>query len=491
MPPDGLGKVGAAHPSGVRRLDAVVVGAGPNGLAAAITLAREGFAVHVVEASDRVGGGCRTAELTLPGFRHDVCSTVHALAAVSPFMNSLDLRALGVEWVHPDAPLAHAFPDRPAVIVEQDLSSTAAGLGPDGHRYTRVLGPLVHARQAFAESVLGPLLRVPRHPVFLAGFGSLAALPASILARLFTAPATRALIAGTAAHSTAALSQPFTGAAALMMLGTAHQVGWPVARGGSQVLADGLAARLGELGGTIETGRMVRRTADLPDARAYLFDVSPWQLARICSGDLPGDYLRSLRRYRRGPGIFKLDYALSGPIPWRDPACLRAGTVHVGGPFAEVAASEAAVAEGRLPERPFLIVVQPSLFDSTRAPEGRHVAWVYGHVPNGFNLDITERIEARLEEHAPGFRDLVLARHVTSSADIERYNPNCAGGDIAGGRNSVMQIIFRPVPRLSPYTTPNPRIFLCSSSTPPGGGVHGMCGYHAAKAVLRRLSPAR
>ncbi|HYA01236.1 MAG TPA: NAD(P)/FAD-dependent oxidoreductase [Candidatus Binatia bacterium] len=466
--------------------DAVVVGAGPNGLAAAITLAQRGWGVHVVEAAERVGGGCRTAELTLPGFRHDICSTVDAFGTLSPFLTGLDLGALGVEWVHPPAPLAHAFSDRPATIVERDISATAAGLGPDYHRYAGILGPLVHGHRAFADTVLGPLVRVPRHPLFMAGFGRYAALPATLLSRLFAAQGTRALIGGAAAHSIAPLSQPLTGAAALIMLGTAHGSGWPVVRGGSQVLADALAARLGELGGTIETGRTVRRMSDLPDARAYLFDLSPWQLAAICADDLPTGYLRRLRRYRRGPGVFKLDYALSGPIPWRDPACLRAGTVHVGGLFEDVARSEAAVAAGRVSERPFLLVVQASLFDPTRAPEGRHTAWVYCHVPNGFDLDISERIERRLEEHAPGFRDLVLERRAMNAAQMEAHNPNCAGGDIAGGRNTVRQIVLRPVPSLNPYATPNPRIFICSASTPPGGGVHGMCGYHAAHAVLRR-----
>ncbi|MGA8015323.1 MAG: NAD(P)/FAD-dependent oxidoreductase [Candidatus Dormiibacterota bacterium] len=466
--------------------DAVVVGAGPNGLAAAITLAREGWSVHVVEAAEQVGGGSRTAELTLPGFRHDVCSAVHAMAYLSPFIRSAGLESLGVRWVEPSAPLAHSFANRPAVVVERDISATAAGLGADAHRYASILGGVVHAREAFADTVLGPLLRIPRHPLFMAGFGRYALLPASILSRLFSTTAARAVVGGTAAHAIAPLSQPLTGAAALMMLGTAHGGGWPLARGGSQAVVDALAERLVGLGGTIECGREVRRIADLPRARAHLFDVSPRQLARICAPELPARYLRALRRFRAGPGVFKLDYALSAPIPWRDPRCLGAATVHVGDRFEDVAASEAAVAAGRVPERPFLIVVQPSLFDRSRAPAGRHTAWVYCHVPAGSDLDMTERIERRLEEHAPGFRDAVLARHALNATDLERYDPNYEGGDIAGGRNSVMQIVFRPAVRLSPYTTPNPRIFLCSASTPPGGGVHGMCGYHAARAVLRR-----
>jgi phytoene dehydrogenase-like protein len=470
----------------VTAADAVVVGAGPNGLAAAITLARAGWSVHVIEAAERVGGGSRTAELTLPGFRHDVCSTVQALAQLSPFVRSAELETLGLEWVVPPAPLAHAFPDRPAVVVERDLGATALRLGADGHRYASILGSVVRDPDALAETVLGPLIRVPRHPLFLARFAPFAALPASALARLFRTPEARALVAGAAAHSIASLSQPLTAAYALVMLGTAHGGGWPVVRGGSQSLADSLAARLGMLGGTIECGREVRRVRDLPPARAYLFDVSPHQLARICAAELPAGHLRALRRFRHGPGVFKLDYALSGPIPWRDPECLRAGTVHVGGRCEEVAASERAAASGRIPETPQLIVVQASLWDRSRAPEGRHTAWMYCHVPNGCEVDMTERIERQMEAHAPGFRDVVLARHAIAPMALQRYDANDEGGDIAGGRNSVMQMLFRPSMRMPPYTTPNPRIFLCSASTPPGGGVHGMCGYHAAMAVLRR-----
>ena len=472
------------------RHDAVVVGAGPNGLAAAITLAERGWSVHVIEAAERIGGGCRTDALTLPGFRHDVCSTVHAFAPVSPFLRSLDPVALGVEWVTSPAPLAHSFTDRPAVVVERDVTATAAALGADGARYARLLAPLVHAGRPFAESLLGPLVRIPRHPLFLAGFGRDAALPATLLARRFSHPGARALVAGAAAHAMAPLSQPLTAGAALEMLATAHAGGWPVVRGGSQALADALARRLGDLGGSVETGRRVTRLGDLPAARAYLFDVSPWQLADICGDALAPRYVAALRRFRRGPGVFKLDYALSGAIPWRDPACLRAATVHVGGPLEEVAAAEADAASGRLAARPFLLVVQASLGDPTRAPEGRHTAWVYCHVPNGCDVDLTERVERVLEEHAPGFRETVLARRALTAQGMERHNPNCAGGDIAGGRNSVRQLLFRPVVGLRPYATPNPRIFLCSASTPPGGGVHGMCGWHAAQSVLRRHGAA-
>ncbi len=468
------------------RVDAVVVGAGPNGLAAAIRLAEAGWSVHVVEAAELPGGGCRTLELTLPGFRHDVGATVHATAWLSPFLRSLDLAALGMEWALPDAPLAHSFRDRPALVVERDLERTASRLGADGPWYRRLIGPLLRDPEAFADSVLSPLLRLPSHPLFLARFGASAALPASIAVRLFRTEEARALFGGTAAHSIASLGQPFTTAFALTMLGTAHGGGWPVARGGSQALADALAGHLRRLGGTLECDHEVRQMSELPAARAYLFDVSPGQLARIAAADLPGHYLRTLRGFQTGPGVFKLDYALSAPMPWGDEACLRAGTVHLGGTFAEMADSEREVAAGRVPQRPFLIAVQASLFDAARAPQGRHTLWVYGHVPNGCEVDMTERIEAVLEEHAPGFRDTVLERRALAPADLERFNPNLVGGDIAGGRNSLRQIVFRPAVRLSPYTTPNPRIFLCSSSTPPGGGVHGMCGANAARAVLRQ-----
>lgn len=465
--------------------DAVVVGAGPNGLAAAVTLARAGWSVQVLEAASSIGGGCRTEELTLPGFRHDVCSTVHALAPVSPFLRSLDLAAHGVEWVRPPAPLAHAFVDRPAALVESDLGATAARLGRDGRAYLHLLRRVVGHPEMLGEEVLAPILHLPRHPWFLARFGLDAMLPATLLARRFESEAARALVAGAVAHSTAPLSQPLTSAFALVMLGSAHAGGWPLARGGSQAVADAMVAELDRLGVGIETERLVRRMADLPPARTYLFDVSPEQLASICAEALPAGYRHSLGRFRRGPGVYKLDYALSGPIPWRDPECRRAGTVHVGGRFEEVAAAEAAVSAGRIPDVPFLIVVQASLFDPTRAPAGQHTAWVYCHVPNGCSVEMTDRIEARLERFAPGFRDLVLARHAMDPAAVARRDRNNLGGDIAGGRNSVAQLVFRPVMRLTPYATPDPRIFLCSSSTPPGGGVHGMCGHLAARAALR------
>jgi phytoene dehydrogenase-like protein len=474
----------------VSRPDAVVVGAGPNGLAAAICLAEVGWSVQVVEAAATPGGGCRTAELTLPGFRHDVGSTIHATAWLSPFFRSLDLPGLGVEWALPEAPLAHSFIDRPAVVVERDLEATGRRLGVDGARYSLLISPLVRERDAFASSVLGPLLRLPAHPLFLARFGAAAALPASLAVRLFRTEEARALFAGTAAHSTTSLGQPFTTAFALTMLGTAHGGGWPVARGGSQAIADALAARLRQLGGSLECGHEIRQMSELPEARAYLFDLSPSQLAHIAAADLPPRYLRALRRFQPGPGVFKLDYALSGPVPWRDPACGRAGTVHVGGSLHDVVASEGAAAAGRVAERPFLITVQASRFDPTRAPGDRHTFWVYCHVPNASEIDMTEPIERVLEAHAPGFRDLVLERRALFPADLERLNPNLRGGDIAGGRNSLRQIVFRPTARISPYATPNPRIFLCSSSTPPGGGVHGMCGYNAAQAVLRRHGAA-
>lgn len=463
-----------------------MVGSGPNGLAAAITLARQGRSVVVLEGEPSAGGGCRSAELTLPGYVHDVCAAIHPMALASPFLRSLDLGRHGLSLVHPPAPVAHALDGGGAVLLERSVAATAAGLGPDADRYRRLLSPLVSRARWLLDDLLGPL-RLPRRPLLLAGFGMPALLPAATLARrLFRGDRARALFAGLAAHSCLPLEQPASAAVGLVLAICGHAHGWPAVRGGSGRLADALVAELRSHGGRIILGTPVRSLDDLPAARAVLLDVTPRQLLAIAGERLPRGYSRRLRGYRYGPGVFKLDCALSGPIPWSAPECARAGTVHLGGTLEEVVASEAAVAAGGHPDRPFVLVAQQSRFDAGRAPEGRHTAWMYCHVPNGSGEDMTARVEAQVERFAPGYRDLVLARHTTTAAQLEIRNPNCIGGDINGGIQDLRQLLTRPVARLSPYTTPDPRLFLCSSSTPPGGGVHGMCGHHAARAALAR-----
>ena len=466
-------------------MDALVVGSGPNGLAAAITLAAAGRSVRVYEANDTIGGGCRSAELTLPGFVHDTCSSVHPMAPRSPFFVALQSEARP-DWVVPPAAFAHPLDDGTAVVVEQDLLRTAEGLGRDGTAYRRTVGRVARDWEALSSDVMQPLLHWPKHPFLLAGFGLPALLPASAYARLaFREPRTRAMFAGVAAHAFLPLGTPTTTSFALMLLGAAHVTGWPFPRGGSQQLSDALAAHLRSLGGEIVTGQRVRDVAELPRVAATLFDVTPAQLDRIAGARLPDGYRRRLRRYRAGPGVFKIDYALSAPIPWRAAECAGAGTVHLGGSFEEVMRAESELGEGRHPERPFVLVAQHSLFDPTRAPAGKHTAWVYCHVPNGSKLDMTDRIEAQLERFAPGFRDLVLARHTMTTADIERGNENYLGGDISSGAHDGLQFLLRPFPSLDPYATPDPGIYLCSASTPPGAGVHGMCGANAARSALR------
>jgi phytoene dehydrogenase-like protein len=442
--------------------------------------------VLVLEAHETVGGGTRSAELTLPGFVHDVCSAVHALVAGSPFFRGLPLEELGIELVHPPAPLAHPLDDGTAVLLERSVEATATGLGEDAEAWRRLFAPLVDSADDLLEDVLGPLRR-PRHPLLLARFGLNAIRSAEGFARsAFRGERARALFGGLAAHSMLPLSAPVSASFGLVLGLLGHAPGWPVARGGSQRIADGLAAHLRSLGGEIETGRRVASLAELPPARAVLLDVTPRQVLRLAGDRLPGRYARALAGYRYGPGAFKLDYALDGPIPWSAPECARAATVHLGGTLAELVASEKAVPQGRAPEAPFVLVAQQSLFDDSRAPEGKHTVWAYCHVPNGWAGDATNAIERQLERFAPGFSDRVLARSVQAPADFERYSENYVGGDINGGLQDVRQLFARPVPRLVPYTTPVPGLYLCSSSTPPGGGVHGMCGANAARAALAR-----
>ena len=469
-------------------LDAVIVGAGPNGLAAGITLARAGKSVLVLEAKETIGGGTRSAELTLPGFSHDICSALHPLGVASPFFRDLPLAQRGLEWIFPPACLAHPLDDGTAVLVEGTVEETAANLGPDAAAYRRLMGPLVAGWQELLDDLLGPL-HVPHHPLLMARFGLAGLRPAVGLARqAFRGDRARAVLAGMASHAMMPLTRPATAAFGLVLALVAHAIGWPMARGGSQRIADALGAHLRSLGGEVVTGHTVRSMEDLPDTRAILFDTSPRQLVQIAGERLPAGYRQALSRYRYGPGVFKADYALDGPIPWRAKECLRAGTVHVGGTMEEIAAAEAAPWRGEHPERPLVLVAQQSLFDPARAPAGKHTVWAYCHVPHGSAQDMTDRLEAQLERFAPGFRDRILARHTFTAAEMETYNPNYVGGDINAGIQDLRQLFTRPVARLDPYTTPVQGLYLCSSSTPPGGGVHGLCGYYAARAALRRLA---
>jgi phytoene dehydrogenase-like protein len=466
--------------------DAIVVGSGPNGLAAAITLARAGRSVLVLERRATVGGGSRSAELTLPGFVHDVCSAVHPLVLASPFFRSLPLQGHGLRMIQPPLPLAHPLEGGSAAIVERSVEATAARLGADGRAWRGIFEPLVRHAGDLLRQILGPL-RPPRHPLVFTRFALTAAHSARGLARSrFRDPAPRALIAGIAAHSMLALEHIHTSGYALVLGGLAQWVGWPIAVGGSQSIADALASYLRSLGGEIRTDAPVDRIDELPPARAILCDISVRDLLRIAGDRFSPPYRAALRRFRYGPGVFKIDWALEAPIPWAASECRRAGTVHVGGTLDEIAAGESAVTQGRHAERPFVLVAQPSLFDDSRAPAGKHTAWAYCHVPPGSTQDMTDVIEGQIQRFAPGFRDVVLGRAVMGPAALEAYNPNYVGGDINGGLQDIRQLYTRPAMRLDPYSTPARDIYLCSSATPPGGGVHGMCGYWAARSALRR-----
>jgi phytoene dehydrogenase-like protein len=467
------------------RWDAIVVGSGPNGLAAAIALAQAGRSVLVLEAAATIGGGTRTAELTLPGFRHDVCSAIHPLALASPFLRGLPLREHGLEFVHPEIPLAHPLDDGTAVLLHRSVEETARGLGVDGGAYRRLLQPLADGWEALVEDLLGPL-RPPRHPIEDVRFARSGLRSARGLAgSRFAGCRAQALLAGNAAHSMRPLTAAGTAGFGLTLMMLGHAVGWPAAVGGSQGIAEAMASLLRSLGGEIETGREVRSAGEVRGVRAVLFDLSPRQVAAIAGDELPPRYRRALGRFRHGPGVFKLDYALDGPVPWTAPECRRAGTLHLGGSLEEIAGAEAEVARGRHAARPFVLAAQQSLFDASRAPAGAHTLWAYCHVPNGSAVDATEAIESQIERFAPGFRELIRARSALGPAELEAHNANYAGGDINGGAADLRQLFARPVARPVPYTTPNPRFFICSSSTPPGGGVHGMSGWHAARAALR------
>jgi phytoene dehydrogenase-like protein len=468
--------------------DAVVVGSGPNGLSAAIALAQAGASVLVLEGADEIGGGTRTAELTLPGFRHDVCSAVHTTGILSPFFRSLPLEQHGLRWIVPRASVAHPLDDQPAVIMWRSVEETCAGLGADARSYRDLIAPFLDNSQGFFCDVLGPL-GWPRHPGMFLRFGLRGVWPATTFANWrFQQSRAKALFAGCAGHAVLPLNKLFTAALGLIFCIAGHVEPWPVALGGSQAIPRALGSLFRALGGEIRTGTRVTSAADLPVARVYLFDTSPDQLASIAKGALPGGYLRRLERYRYGPGVFKLDWALDGPIPWRDSNCSEASTVHLGGTLEEIAAGESAMFRGKHPERPYLILCQQSELDPSRAPEGKHTGYAYCHVPSGSTVDMTAAIENQVERFAPGFKDRILSRQRMNTQDFSRYNPNYVGGAITGGVADVFQLFTRPVARLNPYATPNPRLLLCSASTPPGGGVHGMCGYHAAQSALKRIA---
>ncbi len=462
---------------------ALIVGSGPNGLAAAIGLAHAGWRVTVREAKAAIGGSVSSAELTMPGFTHDVCSSVYPLAAGSPFFRTLPLTKFGLTWTHPEIPLAHPLDDGSAIVLSRSVDETTEQLGQDRSVYRRLIGPFAQRWDEFASDILAPP-QFPSSPLLVARFAVVAALPASTLARrLFSGRRAQALIAGLAVHSARPLGAPLTSAFALLMAAAGHAVGWPFVSGGASRLAESLASYARHAGVEIEPNAPVVSLRPSAGVRAVLCDLMPQHVGRIAENALPARYRRSLARFQYGPGAFKLDWALAGPIPWRAEACRRAGTLHLGGTFEEIAQAEHDVARGHHPDRPFVLLAQPSICDATRAPLGRHTAWAYCHVPNGSTVDMTARIERQIERFAPGFQDLILARHWMGPAALEAHNPNLVGGDLTGGAPTIRQTVARPTWRH--YRTPVPWLYLCSAATPPGGGVHGMCGYHAAQAVLR------
>jgi phytoene dehydrogenase-like protein len=465
--------------------DAVVVGSGPNGLAAALTLLRAGVGVEVFEGASTVGGGTRTEELTLAGFRHDVCSAVHPSLVASPFFRSLDLPTLGIVLRQPEPAYAHPLGGSRAAALYRDVAETAAHLGGDGPAYRGLMQPLVDGLDRIVDYVLGPMRAAPRDPLTLARFALVGSPSARHATRRFTTDAARALVAGASAHSMEPLTAPLTAAFGLLLAALGHGAGWPVVQGGSAAITEGLAAEVRRRGGVVHTGTWVRSLAELPPARAVLLDTSPRQFVALAGSRLSRLAARPWARFRPGAGTCKIDWALDGPVPWSADACRRTVTVHVGGSFEEVARSEAAVRAGRHPDRPFVLLAQPSVLDTTRAPEGQQTLWAYCHVPNGSDVDMCERMEQQIERFAPGFRDRVLARAVRTAAEAEAHNPNLLGGDVNGGAATLRQTMFRPVARWNPYRTPLDGVYLCSASTPPGGGVHGMCGVWGARAALR------
>jgi phytoene dehydrogenase-like protein len=464
---------------------ACVVGAGPNGLAAAIVLAQAGLHVDVLEAQPQSGGAARTMELTLPGFKHDFGSAVYPLGAGSPFFSSLPLKDHGLEWIHSPAALAHPLDDGTAVMLEGSLDQTSHALGVDGKTWDQLLRPFVEHWNEFAPQILGPVSLLPRNPFLMARFGTLAVQSAHSVARRFRDQRTRALFAGLAAHSFLRLDEPLSAAFGILMAVPAHTVGWPVPRGGAQSLTNALCGVLATFSSNVSVSSPVRNLSALENYDLTLCDLTPRQLLKVGEQKLSPSYKRQLASYRYGPAVFKVDYALNAPIPWKAADCLRAATIHLGGSFEEIADSERAVRSGQPPDRPFVLLAQPSLFDSSRAPAGKHTAWAYCHVPNASTVDMLQKLENQIERFAPGFRDCILARRVFSPADLESMDANLVGGDIGGGIMDIRNFLFRPTRRH--YATSARDVYICSSSTPPGGGVHGMCGYHAAKTALSRL----
>jgi phytoene dehydrogenase-like protein len=468
------------------RYDAVIVGSGPNGLAAAIELARHDLHVLVVEGHDEIGGGTRTQERTVPGVFHDICAAAHPFGPASPFLSDLPLSEHGLEWITPPVSLAHPLDDGSAALLVGDVPTTAAALDADSDTYRRLFAPLARNVDAILAASLGPLIRIPRHPIAMARFGGRALLPATRLAKQFETPGARALIAGLAAHAIIPLHQPATSGVAIALALAGHRNGWPIVKGGSHELTKSMGRYLDRLGGEVKTGWWVESIDELPPARAVLLDITPRQFMAMAGGRLPERARARYRRWQYGPAAFKVDYALSAPIPWRNPAVATAGTVHVGGTLEEIAAAEDDVWNGRPASRPFVLVTQPSLFDSARAPEGRHVAWAYCHVPESWTGDATEAITSQIERFAPGFRDTIVGRASMGPAAYEAYNPNNVNGSISGGAVTLRQLVARPTFSPHPYATPIDDVYLCSAATAPGAGTHGMCGYHAAHTALRR-----
>jgi phytoene dehydrogenase-like protein len=469
-----------------QQYDAVIVGSGPNGFAAAIVLARRKLRVLILEAKETIGGGARTEEVTLPGFRHDICSAIHPMSVVSPFLRALPLAEHGLEWAYSPAAIAHPLDDGTVATLELSVEATASRLGVDEKAYRAVMKPFAKNAGKLFDEILRPVNPFTRHPIMLARFGLLGLQPASHFVKRFRTPQARALFVGSAAHSFLPMSNIGSASFGMALILAGHATGWPAAVGGSISIINAMASYARSMGVEIRTSHPVRSLSDVPESRAVIFDVTPRQLAEIAGGALPARYVRKLRRFRYGPGAFKIDWALDGPIPWKAAECARSATVHVGGTAEEIAHNEYEVFHGRTTDKPFVLVAQQSMFDKTRAPQGKHTGWAYCHVPHGSTEDMTERIERQIERFAPGFRDRILARRAIDPAQYEQHNPNMIGGDIAGGANTMTQFLTRPFPSLNPYATPNERLYICSSSTPPGGGVHGMCGYWAAQAALKR-----